>query len=450
MIIYQVLPRIFGSGKFSTFDAETLGYIRGLGVDCVWYTGIPRHATGEPWVKGDLGSPYSITDYYDTNPYLADNQLKRMDEFEQLVKRTHEAGMKVLMDFVPNHVARDYADAHGGIPTFPWCDYDWTDTLKINYSAAGTWQKMLDIILFWAAKGVDGFRCDMVELVSAGFFKWLIGEAKRQFTHLIFVAEVYGRDNYSLYIHHAGFDYLYDKSGMYDALRAIYAGNGTARSLTWNWQFLGTLQPQMLHFLENHDEQRLASPAFAGSAERGLAGLAVSALFTGAPFMLYAGQELGEAADSPVESDYRTSIFNRGVPASLARLDRYIHLPEKAQCAQPAGVQDVLQPAELEILERYRTVLTLKERLGDSPNYDLCYCSEGLPGFNADKHFAFARADADALLLVVCNFSDEAAEVTVRIPAAAVNYLGLNDKCHPREDGISVSVDAWGAALVRL
>lgn len=437
MIIYQVLPRIFGNGRLSSFDDATFEYLRSLAIDCIWYTGIPRHATRESWVKGDPGSPYSISDYYDINPYLADNKSCRMDEFEQLIKRTHDFGMKAVIDFVPNHVARDYSDTHGGIPTYSWCDYDWTDTLKIDYSGPGTWDKMRDIVLFWASKGVDGFRCDMVELVSPGFFKWLIGSVKQQYPDLIFIAEVYGKENYGTYANHCGFDYLYDKSGMYDAIRAIYGGNGTARSLTWNWQSLGSLQPRMLHFLENHDEQRLASPDFAGSPERGMAALAVSALFTGAPFMLYAGGELGEDASSC--DGYRTSIFNWGVPGSLERLYRHIHSSSES-----------LETSERESLERYRTMLQTAARLGDAPNYDLCWCSEGLPGFDPDIHFAFIRADGDAMLLVVANFSGSEAAVTVRIPQDAVNCIGLNGKCHPREDGITVNVDAWGAAFVKL
>ena len=115
-IIYQLLPRLWGSGKFSSVNAESLDYIKGLGVSHIWYTGIIRHASlssGEKVVKGDAGSPYAITDYFDVNPYLADNKDKRLEEFVELVNRTHSAGMKVLVDFVPNHVAREYKGVLG-------------------------------------------------------------------------------------------------------------------------------------------------------------------------------------------------------------------------------------------------------------------------------------------------------------------------------------------------
>ena len=133
-IIYQMLPRLWGNdnsnpkyngtlpengtGRFSDIDTSTLEYIKWLGCSHVWYTGILRHSTqastegcipSHPqFVKGNAGSPYAICDYYDVNPYLADNPDNRMDEFNQLLKRTHDAGLKMIIDFVPNHVARDY------------------------------------------------------------------------------------------------------------------------------------------------------------------------------------------------------------------------------------------------------------------------------------------------------------------------------------------------------
>ena len=127
-IIYQVLPRLWGNdtqrpkkngnlgdngtGKLSDIDTDTLEYLKWLGCTHVWYTGIIRHSTQSSeegcipshpqFVKGKAGSPYAICDYYDVNPYLADNPSDRIYEFEQLIKRTHEAGLKVIIDFVPN------------------------------------------------------------------------------------------------------------------------------------------------------------------------------------------------------------------------------------------------------------------------------------------------------------------------------------------------------------
>ena len=231
-------------------------------------------------MKGRAGSPYAITDYYDVNPYLADKPERRMEEFTDLVKRVHEAGLKVIIDFVPNHVARDYAaftashPAPTGMPAlgadddksvhwkeendffyYPGTELklpiksqsykelpalasgnaytaepdvnDWYDTVKINYcdTHTGTWDKVLDIVRFWAGTGVDGFRCDMVELVPADFFTWLIREIHKQYPEIVFIAEVYQKELYSKYIREVGFDLLYDKSGMYDTIRAIVQKN---------------------------------------------------------------------------------------------------------------------------------------------------------------------------------------------------------------------------------
>ena len=351
-IIYQVLPRLWGNdkvrpkkngsladngtGKFSDIDRDSLEYMKWLGCSHVWYTGILRHSTQSTeegciashpqFVKGRAGSPYAICDYYDVNPYLADDPQQRMGEFEALLARTHEAGLKMIIDFVPNHVSRDYGKVQPtpGHPVLGASDdksvhwkaendffyypgqelqlptpcppgmepyhempamatgnncyspapgiNDWYETVKINYgdSHTSTWDRMLDIVDFWASKGVDGFRCDMVELVPPEFMTWLIREIKAKHPEVIFIAEVYKKDLYWEYVRNVGFDFLYDKSGLYDTLRTIVEKNvddngmpvelwQSTTGITRNWQFLGDIQPYMLNFLENHDEQRFGS-----------------------------------------------------------------------------------------------------------------------------------------------------------------------------------------------
>lgn len=136
IIIYQVFTRLFGNknttrkewgsiadngvGKMNDIQSAQLRQIRQLGITYVWYTGVIRHATCTDYsrygiprqhpevVKGLAGSPYSITDYYDIDPDLAVSVPDRMKEFEGLVERTHQNGLKVIIDFVPNHVAREY------------------------------------------------------------------------------------------------------------------------------------------------------------------------------------------------------------------------------------------------------------------------------------------------------------------------------------------------------
>jgi len=520
-IIYQMLPRLWGgirfgqvpggsleengTGKFSDVDDATLSYIKSLGATHVWYTGILRHATtcntegckasSKAWVKGAAGSPYSITDYFDVNPYLATDPSARMEEFEALVERTHKAGLSVIIDFVPNHVARDYGafsprpfkngkDACGH-PVFgalddntvhwaPENDFfyypgeslrlpgpasrkrnsykempakasgncyspepginDWYDTIKLNYCDyhTSTWDKMAAVLRFWAGKGVDGFRCDMVELVPSDFCKWLIQDVKASFPDLLFIAEVYQKHMYDFYIHEVGFDILYDKSGLYDALADIMKKNvndsgveiepwQSCSRITWNWQELGGLSSHLLNFLENHDEQRLASDFFIHNGKYALAGLGVSLLFNNSPFMLYSGQETGERGmdkEGMSGLDGRTTIFDWWHPAGLGRLYGQIH------------GEGGLEPEEEQILERYRSALQLAAEdpiIASGQTYDLCYCNVGSKGFNKDRHFAFLRAYEGRCILVVSNFTKKDTEMEITIPQHAFEWLELKE-----------------------
>jgi len=472
-IIYQMLLRVWGEGRFSSVDEATLAYLRSLGVNYVWYTGIPRHARKKNFVKGDPGSPYAISDWYDVNPYLADDEGHRMEEFEDLVARTHHEGLKVLIDFIPNHVARDYGSVRARkdleylgdgddntVSESPENDFiyfpgksfvlpaggewveeparasgncytptpdvgDWYDTIKLNYTEkhTRTWDRMYEIVRFWAQKGVDGFRLDMVDLVPMGFLKWLISSIKEEFPETLFVAETYRKDLYGAYLDEAGFDLLYDKEGMYTYLRAIcehYKDGGesapeaweSARMLTSNWQFLADNQPGMLNFLENHDEQRLASPFFAGDPNKGIAELYASALFNTAGFMLYFGQEVGE--DAAESQDGRTSIFNFVHPAHLSALYSHIHGGKK------------LSRKDKALMERYRSVLSLAGSpiCSEGLVYDLCYCNMSSPGFNPDGHFVFMRSHEDRKLLIFCNFTPEDTVAEVAIPEEASAMMG--------------------------
>ena len=467
-LIYQMLPRLWGAGKFSSVDAGSFRYFKGLGVDAVWFTGVIRHAsasTGEKVVKGEAGSPYAITDYYDVNPYLADDPARRMEEFQSLADRTHKAGLKVIIDFVPNHVARenvnfgreDNPSVHwapendffyypgqalqlpveaGGYTEYPAkasgnCFTaspginDWYETVKLNYCdyPTATWDKMRDIVLFWAAKGVDGFRCDMVELVPPQFMQWLIAAVKAEYPQVSFIAEVYEKEKYRMYIEEVGFDLLYDKSGLYDTLRAVTCSNASAQGISWNWQYLDKLQPHMLNFLENHDEQRVASDFFCGSAAGGYAALAVSALLNTAPFMLYFGQEAGERgmqAEGFSGLDGRTSIFD--------------------WCTVPA-----LQHPDKAVFQRYKEVLNLAKTpaFAQGRTFDLGYCQD--KGFDKDRHFAFLRSDGKSTWLVVANFGPSA-PISIHIPTEAIAYLGMK----PEQTDFTLSVPERDFHLVEL
>ena len=513
MIVYQILPRLWGNacdhpvpsgsleengcGRFSSVDYATLRYLRDeLNVTHVWYTGVIRHATTESFpgcpavnpqvVKGRAGSPYAIVDYYDVNPYLADNPSERMDEFELLLKRTHDAGLKVLIDFVPNHVSRSYgksglccevaplgasddctihwqpgndffyypgqelslpvpgnyyenpAKASGNcFSPSPGID-DWYETIRLNYCDfhTPTWDRMLDIVRYWCSKGVDGFRCDMVEMVPWQFLGWMTARIKAEFPGTCFIGEVYEKANYSLYLEKAGFDYLYDKSGLYDTLRAIVENRGSARCITWNWQSLGDMQSRMLNFLENHDEQRFASDYFGRDAQRSYASLAVSLYFNKAPFMIYFGEEVGERAmDSEGFSgrDGRTTIFDWWSVPSLRRLCSHIHTGQG------------LSGYEAGILSGFRRILHLEDShpaLSRGATFDLCYCNMSSPGFDPDRHFAFLRGDGTETLLFVCNFSPVDSSVRITIPQEAIDFMHIK-RTEPFDVNVSVPSDSF-------
>lgn len=497
-----------GTGKFSDIDNDTLEYLKWLGCSHVWFTGVLRHSTqasengcipSHPqFVKGKAGSPYAICDYYDVNAYLADDPDNRMQEFEALVKRTHDAGLKMIIDFVPNHVSRDYAKVspvpghpvlgsdddrnvhwketndffyYPGqklvLPTETPCGMnpyeecpamatgnncysptpginDWYETVKINYgdSHTPTWDKMYDIIDFWAGKGVDGFRCDMVELVPPEFFRWLIAKVKSVYPSVIFIAEVYKKELYGEYIRRIGFDYLYDKSGLYDTLRTVVEKNvnddgmpvelwQSAMGITRNWQFLGDIQPYMLNFLENHDEQRFASDFFGRSAKNTFAPLYVSLYLNTSPFMIYFGEEIGECGmdeEGFSGRDGRTTIFDWWSVSSVRRLRKLIKSGEYRSGSVSKLVKGGLRKEEAEIFARFSEAVRLAASdaaIGKGTTYDLCYCNMSSDGFDKDRHFAFLRDYEDHTLLVAVNFSQYEAHMKLTIPEHAFEWMGI-------------------------
>ena len=504
IVIYQILTRLFantmgvnvpngtlaqnGCAKFSYFTPRMLAEIKKLGTTHVWYTGILEHATQTDYtrygidndhagiVKGKAGSPYAVRDYYDVDPDLADNPANRMQEFEKLVARTHKAGLKMIIDFVPNHVARQYhsdvkpetdfgrhdrTDWHFSpqnnfyyyphTPLAPQFDVqgycecpakatgndcfspapshnDWYETVKLNYGVdytgdhAGhfdplpdTWTKMRDILLFWAAKNVDGFRCDMAEMVPVEFWQWVIGEVKRLFPQVIFIAEVYNPAQYRSYIYTGGFDYLYDKVGLYDTLRSVTCYGTSAHQITQAWQQVSDIQGNMLNFLENHDEQRIASDFFAGQADKGRPAMLVAACMNTNPVMIYFGQEVGERgmdAEGFSGRDGRTTILDYWSVGSINRL--YNKQLDKSR----------LSDDEQNLLQFYRTLLTLchtERALSNGRFFDLMYANGHL-----QRQYAFVRADGHEVLLCLANFSDEQACVSVFVPRHAFDYLQLS------------------------
>ena len=511
-IIYQLFPRLFtntcttcvpngtieqnGVGKMNKINNKVLKSIKDLGVTHVWYTGVIEHATKTDYsaygitpdnphvVKGNAGSPYAIKDYYDIDPDIAEDVPNRMKEFEELVKRTHDNGMKVIIDFVPNHVARQYhsdvkphgiedfgvgddtnmmfapnnnfyyitrqvfsphfdlgsgKDAYFEFPAkatgndcfsaFPSVN-DWYETVKLNYGVdygngsrhfdpiPDTWFKMVNILRFWASKGIDAFRCDMVFMVPVEFWGWAIPLVKEKYPHIKFIAEIYDVNIYRDYIYNGHFDYLYDKVSLYDTLRGVQCCNISAASITNCWQTVDGINDNMLNFLENHDEQRFASEQYAGNAHIVSPSLVVCSTISRAPMMIYQGQELGEkAADAEGFSglDGRTTIFDYW---SIPTVNRWYN---NGKCDGKLLTED-----ELKLRNLYKHILTMcnKEKtISDGEFFDLMYVNYN--NINPHRHYTYLRHFEDETLLIAVNFGDEAADIDINIPAHAFDYLKI-------------------------
>ena len=524
LIIYQMFPRIFsnttpepkawgtleenGSGKLNDLTPKALRSIKELGVNCIWLTGVIEHATKSDFtqygipkdnpnvVKGEAGSPYAIKDYYDIDPAIAVDIPNRMVEFENCVKRIHKEGMKVIIDFVPNHTARVYhsdaapsgvkdfgsedditmgfaqsnnyyyipfqqfspefpLDAEGDTPyvEFPskatgndcftaFCSRnDWYETVKLNYGhdygdwsdhfypVPDTWIKMLAILRFWSSKGIDGFRCDMCFMVPLAFWHWAIPQVKKDYKDVIFIGEIYDVSQYRPFLDYGCFDYLYDKVNLYDTLVDIEIHNHSSARLTGAWQTVDGIGDSMLNFLENHDEVRFGSRAYAGNPANVVPSLVTSAMISKGPFMIYYGQELGESAydnEGFAGNNNRSTIFDYWSYDTLRRWWNGGKPSVKNLTAQEKWLRSM-----------YQKVLTLcnsEAALREGSFFDLMYVNLRHEGFNPHRHFAFLRYTEESVLMIVVNFDHSEADIDVVIPRLAFEMAGLHESNTVAED----------------
>lgn len=545
IVIYQVFTRLFGNtnttnkpwgtieengvGKFDDFTTKALLEIKKLGITHIWFTGVLHHALCTDYtkygisndhpdiVKGRAGSPYAIKDYYQVNPDLAVNPSKRMEEFEALIQRTHKAGLKVLIDIVPNHVARKYMGLNNpkGIDDFganddknvvykkdnnfyyiigekfkvpQWKEaylplggadisdfgdyqeypakwtgngsrsaqpdfYDWYETVKINYGIKpdGTkdfkelpegfdkkgieehltfwknkeipdsWKKFKDIASFWLDKGVDGFRYDMAEMVPVEFWSYLNSAIKTKKTDTILVAEVYNSKLYRPYINLGKMDYLYDKVDFYDSLKHIIKGYGWTDHISVVQNQMADIEHQMLHFLENHDEQRIPSADYAGFAENGKPAMVVSATISSAPTLIYFGQEVGEPAieEPGFGGTTRTSIFDYiGVPNHQRWMNN-----KQFDGGQLSQKEKNLRDFYQRLLNFTISSSALMGHYFDIHNYN----KKHTQNYN-HRVFSFVRWSDEEKLIILSNFDvDVEHEFVLKIPKALLSDWKLKD-----------------------
>lgn len=522
IIIYQIMTRLFGNqkntnkpygtleengvGKFNDINAAALKGISELGATHIWYTGVIEHALltdytgyGIPLddadvVKGRAGSPYAIKDYYDVNPDLAVDVKNRMNEFESLVQRTHDQGLKIIIDFIPNHVARAYhSDAKpenvkdlgeddditvsfkpsnnfyylpgqsfqpprgynslssNSFPTknskyeetpakvtgndqftaSPGIN-EWFETVKLNYGidiqqerknyfdpVPNTWEKMRDILIYWANKKVDGFRCDMAEMVPAEFWHWAIPQVKAVNPEVIFIAEIYNPAQYKNYLDIGRFDFLYDKVQLYDTLRLLINQKSQTESISKIQESLSGINNSMVHFLENHDEQRIASPFFAGDAWKALPAMVISATIDKGPVMIYFGQEVGEpgaGAEGFGGEDGRTTIFD------------YWGVPEHQKWMN-GGKYDggALNNEQKQLRQAYSDILNLStanKAIAQGDYFDLTEFNRKANNFS-DKVHAFVRVSGDERLVIVSGFNSKVEHLKIQLTDEILEKLKL-------------------------
>lgn len=528
LIIYQLLPRLFGNtnttnkfygsveengtGKFGDITDKALSELANMGITHIFYTGVVEHAsmtdysqygikTDDPdVVKGRAGSPYAIKDYYDVDPGLAVDVKNRMAEYEALIARTHAHGMQVIMDFVPNHVARTYGsdvkpagvrdlgqdddntkafspkndfyyicgqpfkvpggynpggdefnsplkdgkfdenpakatgnDVFSASPTID----DWFETAKLNYGVDFSdnrktyfdpppplWNKLYDILDFWAQKGIDGFRCDMIEYVPVEFWGWLIAKLKTKYPALIFIGEAYHFSLYSKYIFDGKFDYLYDKTGLYDALKALvrnqWGANTWAINNVWNNETKG-IDQHMLRFMENHDEERIANVVFAGNPWYAVPGMIVTATLSTGPVMIYSGQEVAEPANGSMgfSVNAHTSIFD------------YCGMPEHQKWLNNGQYDGGQLSADQKNLRNfYSTLLNAvkdSDALSNGDFYELMCANERQPGFNTQIYLYLRYTDKQRIL-VITNFNRSEQHLNVILPGDLITKLKLAGK----------------------
>ena len=493
-----------GVTKFKDVSTKGLQALKKKGYSYLYTTGILEHATMEDFsafgspldhpqvVKGRAGSPFAIKDYYDVNPFLADKPAERMQEFAAMLDRVHQADLKLVLDFVPNHLARVYhsdqkpagvvdfgqndnkdlsfspsnnfyylpgtqftipTGVNPPVPvTVPYIEipakvsgnnvfsaqpsiHDWFETVKLNYGVdiqhgnqthfdpiPDTWLKMTDVLLYWTKKGVDGFRCDMAEMVPVEFWAYAIPKVKALNPEAVFIAEIYNPQEYRNYIFKGGFDYLYDKVGLYDGIRHIMENKPGASTadITRVWQNeSGDFANHMLRFLENHDETRLNTPAFAANNFWStIPGMVVTASMHDGPLMIYFGQEFGEKAQEIEgfnEADDRTTMFD------FYRVDTH-------QRWLNGGKFDggKLTAAEKEIDSFYTELvawINSSEVIQKGKFFDLQYAQNA--AYPKDKVYAYLRYTDKGRNLIICNFDSVNHDFNIEIPTLALDMMGI-------------------------
>ena len=403
-VIYEVNIRQYSKeGTFNRF-AKDLPRLKRLGVDIIWV--MPVHPIGELDRKGKLGSPYSVRDYKAINP-----EFGTMEDFINLVKKAHQNGLKLIIDWVPNHTSKDnnliethpeyYLRDSSGKFVSP---FDWTDVYRLDYNNASTRQYMTETMKWWINEtDIDGFRCDVAHMIPVSFWNELrisLDSVK----HVFILAEADIPEQ-----HQKGIDMSYDWK-FHHIMNDIAKGGKNANAVLKHFNHVDSIYPgnsYLMEFTSNHDENSWNGSEYERLGNGAQTFAVLAATIYGMP-LIYNGQE---------------SAFKR-------RLNFFI--------------KDSIDWDNYTLTQFYQKLFELKHR-----NKALWNGSEGgrfnRINTNCDTSvFAFTREIGSYKVFVICNLSSNPLKVTLKSKLLPGNYMEIfSSKEYFFQENTKLKLSPW-------
>lgn len=384
--IYEVNIRQYTKeGTFKAFEAH-LPRLKELGVDILWL--MPIHPIGEKNRKGNVGSYYSVKDYYAVNP-----EFGNMEDFKHLVDKIHDMGMHVIIDWVANHSAWDNAltiehpewytrDYDGNFQPTPW--YDWSDVIDFDYEQPGIRKYMTEVLKYWVKEtNIDGYRCDVAGFIPTDFWDNVRKELD-EIKPVFMLAEWESRD-----IHKNAFDMSYSWE-LYEAMHQFAVNHGKYYRIYEHFAHNSNTFPRnayRMNFVENHDKNSWEGTQFSQFGELLDACIVLTATAEGMP-LIYSGQEAG--------------------------LDRKLSFFEK----------DEIEWKEHYLFAFYQKLLKLKKE--NKALWNGNYGGEMIPIVNNGQQIlSFARENGKDKVVVVINFNNKDVEFTMKSNIQTGKYKEL-------------------------
>lgn len=404
--IYQINTRQFSEeGTFKAAQKQ-LPRLKELGVDIIWL--MPIHAIGEKNRKGNLGSPYSVKDYYSVNP-----EFGTLQDLKDFVLEAHQQGMYVILDWVANHTAWDNElvtkhpdwydrDYKGDFRPTPW--WDWSDIIDLNFNQPEVRKYMTEALKYWVEEAdIDGYRCDVAGMVPIEFWNNVRKELDA-IKPVFMLAEWESRD-----LHAKAFDMTYAWSWN-EAVHKICKGQADVNALyiyySWNESAFPDNSLRMT-FVSNHDKNAWEGTMYEQFGDGLEAAIVLSVVGEGMP-LIYNGQEAGNSK--------RLEFFEK----------------------------DPIQWKDDVIGDLYKNLFALMKS-----NTALWHAKWGatmvkVPNNYESDVLSFVRQNEKDKVFAIFNFSDEAKKVTFKEPLYHGNYttFGTNESTTLNEDS-SIELNPW-------